>query len=380
MRSMIAPISIAVVGLGFGAEFAAIYNRHPDVRRTVIVDANRERLTRVGERFDISDRAETLESVITDPDIDAVHIVSGIPDHAQQTINVLRAGKHCACAVPMATSIEDLQEIIATVKETGLNYMMMETTFYDRTFLWVKDQLDAGVFGEIQMLRGSHYQDMENWPSYWAGLPPMWYATHAVSPILALANTRATHTHCFGSGTMREELVQKYDNPFPIETAIFQLADSSVAAEVTRALFHSAKPYVESFDLHGSKATFEWQQEWGDPPLLHQLSPLNQSKGPRKTKTKRVELPDYAERLPPEIARFTQRGVYDKNHQHLSFEHGGGHGGSHPHLCHEFIRSVVEGRSSAINEIRGADWTAPGICAHQSALSGGKRITIPEFN
>ena len=104
------------------------------------------------------------------------------------------------------------------------------------------------------------------------------------------------------------------------------------------------------------------------------------SKGSRKNKTIRVELPDYAERLPPEIGRFTQRGVYDKNHQHLSFEHGGGHGGSHPHLCHEFIRSVVEGRSSAINEIRGADWTAPGICAHQSALSGGKRITIPEFN
>ena len=46
-------ISIAVVGLGFGAEFAAIYNRHPDVRRTVIVDANRKRLTRVGDRFDI---------------------------------------------------------------------------------------------------------------------------------------------------------------------------------------------------------------------------------------------------------------------------------------------------------------------------------------
>lgn len=373
-------LSIAVVGLGFGAEFAAIYHRHPDVRRTVIADANPARLAQVGDRFDIPHRMDSLEAVLADPDIDAVHIASGIPDHAQQTLEVLRAGKHCACAVPMATSIEDLQAIVMAVKETGRNYMMMETTYYDRTYLWVKDQLEAGVFGEIQLLRGSHYQDMENWPAYWAGLPPMWYATHAISPILALAGTRASYVHCFGSGTMRAELRRHYDNPFPVETAIFQLAGSAAAAEVTRALFHSAKPYVESFDLHGSEATFEWQQLWSEAPLLHRLSPLGEGKGPRQTHTERIELPDLADRLPPEISRFTRRGVYDENHQHLSFEHGGGHGGSHPHLCHEFVRSVVEGRKPAIDEIRGANWTAPGICAHASAMARGDRITIPQFD
>lgn len=373
------PISIAVVGLGFGAEFAAIYHRHPNVRNTVIADSNPRRLGRVGDRFDIADRLETLDAVLADPSIDAVHIASGIPDHAEQTLAVLRAGKHCACAVPMATSIEDLQAIVDTVRETGLNYMMMETTAYDRAFLWVREQLEAGVFGEIQFLRGSHYQDMENWPAYWAGLPPMWYATHAVSPILGLSRTRATEVHCFGSGTMRNELVAHYDNPFPVETAIFRLAESNAAAEVTRALFHSAKPYVESFDLHGSEATFEWQQLWGDAPILHKLSPLGEGKGPRQTESERIELPDYAHLLPPEIGRFTQRGVYDEHHQHLSFEHGGGHGGSHPHLCHEFVQSIVEGRKPAIDEIRGADWTAPGICAHTSALRGGEGIAVPAF-
>ena len=374
------PISIAVVGRGFGAEFAAIYHRHPDVRRTVIADSNPKRLARVGDRFDIADRADSLEAVLADSDIDAVHVASGIPDHAPQTLDTLRAGKHCACAVPMATSLEDVEAIVRAAQETGLNYMMMETTFYDRTFLWVRDQLEAGVFGKIQLLRGSHYQDMENWPAYWAGLPPMWYATHAASPILALADTRATHVHCFGSGTMREELKQPFDNPFPIETAIFRLESTAAAAEITRALFHSAKPYVESFDLHGSQATFEWQQVRGEAPLLHRLTALGEGKGPRQTETERIEVPDYADQLPPEIGRFTRRGVYDEDHQHLSFEHGGGHGGSHPHLCHEFVRSIVEGRKPVIDEIRGADWTTPGICAHTSALAGGERVPIPSFN
>ena len=132
-------ISIAVVGLGFGAEFAAIYNHHPNVRRTVIVDESARWLERVGDRFDLSNRQTSLDAVLADPSIDAVHIATGITDHAQHTLDVLRAGKHCACAVPMATSIEDLQAIVATVRETGLNYMMMETTVYDRAFFWVRE-------------------------------------------------------------------------------------------------------------------------------------------------------------------------------------------------------------------------------------------------
>ncbi|WP_330620836.1 hypothetical protein [Blautia pseudococcoides] len=32
---------------------------------------------------------------------------------------------------------------------------------------------------------------------------------------------------------------------------------------------------------------------------------------------------------------------------HLSFKQGGGHGGSHPHLVHEFIRSIIEERKPA---------------------------------
>ncbi len=374
-------INIAVVGMGFGAEFAAIYHRHPNVRKVAIADTNEERLKRVSERFDIPDCYTSFEEVLKDTSIDAVHVATGIPDHASQTIETLRAGKHCACAVPMATTLDELHEIVDTVNGTGLNYMLMETTIYDRAFLWVQDELRAGTFGDIQLLRGSHYQDMENWPPYWAGLPPMWYSTHAISPILALADVRATEVHCYGSGTMRDDLIRRYNNPFPIETAILKLEGIPAVAEVTRALFHSARPYVESFDLHGSNATFEWQQQWGEKPILFKLSALNDDnrKGPRSSEATDIDLPDYGDRLPSEIARFTQRGVYDENHEHLSFSWGGGHGGSHPHLCHEFVSSIIEGRKARVDEITGANWNAPGICAHSSALAGGERVNVPTF-
>ncbi len=45
------------------------------------------------------------------------------------------------------------------------------------------------------------------------------------------------------------------------------------------------------------------------------------------------------------------------------------HGGSHPHLVHEFLSSIIEQRPSAINAETAASWTAPGVCAHLSALT-----------
>ena len=67
--------------------------------------------------------------------------------------------------------------------------MMMETVVYSREYLFVKELYDKGELGRIQFLRGSHQQDMDGWPDYWPGLPPMWYATHCVSPCLAILST-----------------------------------------------------------------------------------------------------------------------------------------------------------------------------------------------
>lgn len=50
-----------------------------------------------------------------------------------------------------------------------------------------------------------------------------------------------------------------------------------------------------------------------------------------------------------------------------------------PHLVHEFIRSILEERKPAIDDIMGAYWTGTGICAHESAMKGGEVITIPRF-
>jgi predicted dehydrogenase len=370
-------LRVSVVGLGFGAEFVPIYLDHPNVQSVAGCDSDTARLDSVARRFRIRKLFSDVADVIQSDEIDAVHLVSGIPDHARQAIAVLRSGKHCACTVPMATSIADLESILAAARESGRNYMMMETAVYTRQFLYAKELRDRREFGRIQFLRGAHYQDMERWPPYWAGLPPMWYATHAVSPLLALAETRAARVHCFGSGEMREDLRTQYGNPYPVETAIYQLEAPGLCAEVTRSLFHCARPYMESFTVYGENACYEWQME-DENPVLFRMSPV--VPGQKRTQTvERPEPSDRADLLPPSIGCYTKRFVYGEDERHLSFEQGGGHHGSHPHMVHEFVRSIVERRQPWIDAVTAANWTAAGICAHESAMAGGREVLVPKF-
>jgi predicted dehydrogenase len=166
-------INIAIVGLGFGAEFIPIYQRHPNANMYAICQRTREKLDAIGDAFGVEKRYTDFEELIKDPNVDAVHINSPIPDHGWQSIAALKAGKHVACTVPMATSIEECKKIVELTKKTGLTYMMMETVVYAREYLYMKELKDNGTLGKIQFIQASHQQDMDGWPNYWPGLPPM---------------------------------------------------------------------------------------------------------------------------------------------------------------------------------------------------------------
>src|SRR4029078_2639609 len=111
-------------------------------------------------------------------------------------------------------------------------------------------------------------------------------------------------------------------------TAAFSIKGSDVCAEVTRSLFDVARQYRESFDVSGSKKSFEWQQGENEEPVIHTKrtpeKPLQEPEIP-----KRVKVPDYAKLLPAEIQKFTMPAAI-QDADHLSFLPGGGAGGSPP--------------------------------------------------
>jgi len=367
-------VKVAIIGLGFGAEFIPIYQRHPDAEMYAICQRNPERLKQVGDALKVPVQHTKYEDVLADPEVDFVHINSPIPDHAAMSLAALRAGKHVMCTVPMATTVDECRQIVELSEKTGLKYMMAETVVYAREFLFLRELYQKGELGRIQFVQASHQQDMDGWPNYWPGLPPMHYATHCVGPCLGLTRAEAEYISCFGSGRIREDLIPKYNSPFAIETCHIKFKDSDVSARIIRSLFDVARQYRESIDVFGSKKSFEWPLVEGELPVLH-VAKRAEHEIPEK-----VSVPDFAHLLPEPIRAFTTKGVYDSaEHTHLSFTQGGGHGGSHPHLAHEFVSALVQDRDPFPNARQSANWTCVGILAHESAMEGGAIKRLPEW-
>ena len=367
-------MNIAIVGLGFGAEFIPIYQRYPGANMYAICQRSQDKLDEIGDQFGINVRYTSYEELLRDPNVDAVHINTPIPLHGQQSIQALKAGKHVACTVPMATTVEECEEIVRLTEETGLTYMMMETVVYAREFLYMKELYDTGELGKIQFLKASHQQDMDGWPDYWPGLPPMHYATHCVGPVLGINRGEAESVSCFGSGTIREALHHHYGSPYAVESTHIKIKDSDLTAHVYRSLFDVARQYRESFEVYGSKKSVEW------PLIEHNPLVVHTAKRPEPEIPELVECPDFAHFLPEEIQFFTRRGVYDtEDNQHLSFTQGAGHGGSHPHLVQAFMQALMEGKHAYTDARESANITCVGILAHESALQGGAIIPLPEF-
>jgi predicted dehydrogenase len=363
---------VAMVGLGFGAEFIPIYQAHPQAEVVAICRRDEQKLNAAGERFGIERCYREYEEVLSDADVDFVHINSPIPDHARMSLQALDAGKHVMCTVPMATTVDECRQIVEKVKQTGLKYMMAETVVYSREFLFIKQMYEQGELGQIQHLAASHPQDMDGWPSYWEKMIPMHYATHVVSPCLGLVDGRAEYVSCFGSGTVRDDIAEKSGNKFAVESCHIKVKDSDLTAHIWRFLYDVARQYRESFDVYGTKKSFEWTLVENEPHVIHT------AKKPEPEIPEKVAVPDFAHLLPEPIQRFTLPAeIHDA--EHLSFVQGGGHGGSHPHMVHEFVSALIEDRDPWPDAVTSANWTCVGICAHESALKGGERVSLPEF-
>jgi hypothetical protein len=153
-----------------------------------------------------------------------------------------------------------------------------------------------------------------------------------------------------------------------VETATFTFVNSDVVAEAHRCLFETVRQVRECFDIYGDKMSFEWEPTVDEGHTL--FSGIDDFK--------KFHAPDVLDILPPEIRKFSSREEISDPSQ-PSFIQGSGHGGSHPHLCHIFVSAVIDGKEPAVDAYRSADYTAAGICAHESAMKKGAVVGVPDF-
>lgn len=244
-RSGVRRIRIGVLGAGpFANHLIPLFKAHPLVEEVRLAEKLAERREQTAARHGLAQAYGSYEELLAS-DVDAIGIFSQRWTHAPQAVKALRAGKHVFSAVPAGVTLEELDELVATVKRTGRIYMMGETSYYEGATILCRKQFRRGQFGRFVYAHASYCHDMEHgfYPPYqiangpewkrFASFPPMLYPTHSVGQILGVTGARMTRVSCLGqvdrhADGVFDRSLSFFDNDFSNETALFRSSDGGM--------------------------------------------------------------------------------------------------------------------------------------------------------
>ncbi|MEY9857071.1 putative dehydrogenase [Catenulispora sp. GAS73] len=387
--------SLGIVGAGqFAGSFAHLWRLHPGVGDIFVTDLLADRAAKLVADHDLAGTVASFEEML-DSDVDAVAVFTQRWTHGPLVEQALRAGKHVYSSVPMAITEQEIAAIIAAVEDTGLVYMMGETSHYHPATVYARAQVEAGAFGRLFYAEGDYVHDMdwgfydayrysggENWKST-ASYPPLLYPTHSIGGVLGAWQTHAVSVSAIGVVDQRgdgvfDREISQFDNDFSNATGLFEVAGGgSFRTNEFRRVGYIGKE--SRFRFFGTEAVFEqldsvslWQDKSGRRDITEQLEPAP---------TLSPDDPSLAH-LAPELRGAFASGtapIHDRSRLPREFEHAAnGHEGSHHFLADDFVTAVTTGALPPVNAWTAARYTLPGIIAHQSALQGGVRLPIPD--
>lgn len=118
-------IRMAIVGAGiWGESHASIYQEHANVEVVAVCDLNRAKAESFAKKFKIPGVFTEYEKMLSTCDCDAVAIVT--PDflHRDIAIACANAKKHMLIEKPLATTKEDVYDIVEAVQRNGVRTMV----------------------------------------------------------------------------------------------------------------------------------------------------------------------------------------------------------------------------------------------------------------
>jgi predicted dehydrogenase len=133
------------------------FGRYPKARALVLWDDDTERGRKNAAEAGI-DFEPDLHKLLSRSDIHAVGIAAENNKHAHLTIAAVEAGKHVMCEKPMATTLEDCDQMIDAIDRTGVKYVQIFPMRYDPVNIKIKELLDDGAIGRISAFRKRHSQ------------------------------------------------------------------------------------------------------------------------------------------------------------------------------------------------------------------------------
>ncbi len=376
-------ISIGVVGAGqFSRSFIPLFQAHPDVSEVRLTEIMPDRLKAEAERHGIEKTYATVDELYAS-DVDAIAIFTQRWTHGPLVVQARsRRASTCIPPCPMAISVEEIAAIIEAVRETGLTYMMGETSYYNPATVYAAQQdrgraRSAGSSTPRATTSTTWTSASTTRTSTAAAssgrrpraIPPMLYPTHSVGGVLGAIGGHAVSVSCIGVQDERgdgvfDREVSMFGNDFSNATALFELAGGgSMRTNEFRRVGYPSHIRERRFRYFGTEGRFEQiatvtrcgrtkrasptcPRSWRPPPSMDLDDPSLDGHRAALRDAFVSGLRARARRRPPR--RTSARACPN------------GHEGSHHFLVDDFVTAVVDRHPPAGERLGGGPLHAAG--------------------
>lgn len=349
-------LRIGVAGLGRGKKFVDIFSQIDGCEVVAVCDPVAKCLEPYSHLATHADFDDFLRE-----GLDVVAVITPGPVHAEQSIKAMTAGAHVLCETPCIYSAEEAAAVVDCAKRTGKTFMLAEDYIWLGWVTNLKKKVDEGFLGEIIYAEGDYTHDCRDymlvtdegtipyaeWHRHpdakktWRAtdLPPLFYTSHTLGPLLYLMQDRVEAVVGMSTGCRTAPDLGTTD----LEVGLFETGKGNII-RLTNG-FSLAHPMATYYSLCGTKgsvkmqrahsATFIWYSEQARPAM----------NGWQPAPEEWLERPD----------------------------------GENPVavMVGEFVESIVNKTPPPIDVYRSIDFVLPGITAHESAQHGGQKMAVP---
>jgi len=387
-------VRIGLIGLGMrgsgaverllqvdGVEIKAI----ADVVEKKVKESNKK-ITDAGFKAAIEYTGEEdWKKICERDDIDLIYQCTPWLLHTTIAVYAMKHGKHAACEVPGAVTLEECWELVNTSEETQRHFMMLENCCYDFFELNTLNMARNGVFGEIIHAEGAYLHDLR-WLKFMkeGGYYKRWrleyskihtgdpYPTHGLGPVAQLMGINrgdrfdyltSVSTNQFGLSLYASE---KFGANSPDALQSYKLGDMNTT------LIRSVKG-----------KTIMIQHDTTSPRPYSRIHRISGTKGMA------VKYPDEQIALEPNAHEFLKKEDFDtlmKKYEHpLATQIGekakkvGGHGGMDFIMDYRLVYCLRNGLPLDQDVYDAAAWCSIVPLSERSVLNRGNSIDVPDF-
>jgi len=194
-------VRVGFIGLGMRGPGAVQRFTHiPGTRIVALCDLYAEKvekaqtiLDRAGQprAVEYSGSEEAWKELVQRDDLDLIYIATDWKHHAEMMVYAMEQGKHVACEVPSAMTLDEIWSVVNTAEQTQKHAMQLENCVYDYFELTTLNMAQQGLFGEVLHAEGAYIHDLSD---YWGSYEGDWrmqynkefrgdvYATHGMGP------------------------------------------------------------------------------------------------------------------------------------------------------------------------------------------------------